>query len=133
MFKSLYRSQPVRQFGQTISRTHHSCDVQTEIPVHIILGRGQDNILIILLNIGNPGSNLLFYLIIHKDNRTCHDMVTLPFLFSDILLHQKTDSLRTVGKPFSFTYWSKDSNKLSSKETPKRFKDIYSFLLKFRA
>ena len=98
MLKPLYRSQPVRQFSQTVSRTHHGRDVQTKIPVHIILGRRQDNILIILLDIGNPGSNLLFYLIVHKDNRTRHDMVTLPFLFSDILLHQKTNSLRTIGK-----------------------------------
>ena len=98
MLKPLNRSQPVRQLSQTVSCAHHGCNVQTKIPVHIILGRRQDNILIILLNIGNPGSNILFYLVIHKNDRTCHDMVTLPFLFSDILLHQKTDRLRTVGE-----------------------------------
>ena len=112
---------------RAVSRAHHGCNVQTKIPVHIILGRRQDNILIILLDIGNPGSNISFLtwsyirmIVPATIWLHCH------LLFSDILLHQKTDRLRAVGGTRSRSHTaSNDSSRLSSNENSENASKAY--------
>lgn len=130
MLKPLYRSQPVRQLSQTVSCAHHGCNVQTKIPIHIILGRRQDNILIILLNIGNPGSNILFYLVIHKNDRTCHDMVTLPFFQQSFFSTRKRIACERLAETVLAHILIQRLQQVTSNETPKRFKGIsHNFLI----
>ena len=56
-----------------------------------------------LLNIRNLNRDILLNLVIHNNNRACHNMITLPLFLGYILLHQETNSLRPIGKAIIIT------------------------------
>lgn len=84
MSDSLYGSQPVCKFRQTVSHSHYSSYMQAKILIDIILRGRQHQFLMCLLYISNLSSNVSPCLVIHDNDCTRHDVIALPFLLGDV-------------------------------------------------
>ncbi len=98
MAYSFYGNHAVCQAGKLVGLAHDGCNMQAGSLRYIVLGAGEDKVLVGNLNLGYPGTDVGTLLVIYYEYGAGNYVVALPFLFGHILFYQETDGLRTIGK-----------------------------------
>ena len=96
MLQPLDCCQLICQFSQSMRLTHDGHRMQATRAIQVILRGGKDHLLKLLLDQRDLCRNLPLGLVKEQYDRTCHDMITLPLPFRQVLLNQEANRLRPI-------------------------------------